>query len=100
MMHEAFDDEDRRADRDRGVGDVERWPVPARGMEVEEVDHLSITQAVDQVAERATEDQREPAAEEPAARRAHEECTDDADRHEREADEERRLPARRVGEEA
>src|SRR5437764_1135455 len=93
MVHEAFDDEERGADGDRRVGDIERRPVPRAGVKVEEVDHLAITQAIDQVAKSAAEDEGEPAAEQPPPGRAHQQRADDADRHQRKADEERRLPA-------
>src|SRR2546430_928495 len=100
MVREAFEDEEHRSDGDRRVRHVERGPVPAGGMQVEEVDHLAIAEAVDQVAERSAEDERESGAEEPPSRRAHDQRAEDADGDHREADEQRRLPACRIGEEA
>src|ERR671931_1631834 len=70
MLHEAFEDEEHRSDGDRGVGHVERRPVPARRVEVEEVHHLAIAETVDKVAERAAQDERESRAQQPPLRRA------------------------------
>src|SRR5258706_1904548 len=73
---EPFEDQDHGADRDRRVGDVERRPVPAERVEIEEIDHLAETQAVDDVADRAAQDQRQTEAEDLPLRAAH-----DADAH-------------------
>src|SRR3954469_24232838 len=100
MVHEAFDDEERGAEGDCRVGDVECRPMPGTGVKVEEIDDLAITQAIDQVAERTAEDEGEPAAQQPPPGRAHEQRADDADRHQRKADKERRLPAGGVREKA
>jgi hypothetical protein len=56
-MQQSFEDEQRGADRDGRVGDVERRPVPAEGVQVDEVDDVAEAQPVDEVAERAAEDQ-------------------------------------------
>src|SRR5688572_5667279 len=68
IFPESIQYQEHRADGDRRVGDVERRPVPAGGVEVEEVDHLAEAQAVDHVAERAAEDQGEPGRDDPALR--------------------------------
>src|SRR5207248_8217321 len=98
MVQKALEDEHHGADRDRRIGDVEGGPMPARGMEIEKIHHLAEAKSIDQVAERASQDERKPRAEEPPAGRAHEQRADDRDRDEREADEQRRLPARRIRE--
>src|SRR5437773_12358460 len=62
FMEKPLEDQQPRADRDGGVGDVERRPMPAEGMQIEEVDHLAKAQPVYYVAERPAQDQRQPAA--------------------------------------
>ena len=52
-------DED-RADRDGGVGNVERPEVRRAPVDVDEVDDVPDDGAIDQVAERAAEDERQP----------------------------------------
>src|SRR5512134_276554 len=44
---------------DRRVRQIERWPVPAAPVEVEEVDDMSVGDAVDHVADGAAQDQCE-----------------------------------------
>src|ERR671937_1971509 len=68
MFHEAFEDGEHGSDGDRRVGHVERRPMPAGGMEVEEVHHLAIAETVDQVAERAAQDERKAGAQQPPSR--------------------------------
>src|SRR3954471_11687640 len=63
IAHQAIQDEQHRPDRDRGIGDIERRPVPGERMEVEEVDDVAEAQPVDRVAERPAEDRRERTAE-------------------------------------
>src|SRR2546428_10927404 len=100
FMEKPLEDQQPRADRDGGIGDVERRPMPAEGMEIEEVDHLAEAQPVDEVAERPAQDQRQPAAKHRLRRRAQKQHADDDGGDERENDEQRRLPAGRVGEKA
>ena len=88
------------ADRDRGVGDVERRKVPAAGVQQHEVDDVSELDAVPEVPDRAAEDEREPGAEQPLPRVAQQEPSDQRDRGDRDHDEEGSLPAARAGEEA
>ena len=59
---EAVEDEQRRADGDRAVGDVERRIRPSGVVEQQEIDDLAQRQAIAEVAERAAEDQREAGA--------------------------------------
>ena len=62
-MHEALGDQDAGAERDRRVGDVEGRPVPARGMEIEEIDDVAVGDAVVQVAQGTAQDERQAGAE-------------------------------------
>src|SRR2546430_15971632 len=78
FMEKPLEDQQPRADRDGGVGDVERRPMPAEGMEIEEVDHLAEAQPVDDVAERPAQDQRQPAAKHRLRRRAQKQHADGA----------------------
>ena len=55
-------------DGDRGVGDVERPEVRVAPVDVDEVDDVAGDRAIDQVAERAAENQREPVARQPLVR--------------------------------
>src|SRR5687768_9972146 len=100
MVDEALEDQDHRADADRRIGDVERRPVPAQRMEVEKIDDVAEAQAVDQVAQRAAEDQRQAEAQQATPRVAHDEHADDHRRGEGEGGEQRRLPARPLREQA
>ena len=52
-------------DRDRRVRDVERPEVRVAPVHVDEVDDVARDGAIDQVAERAAEDQRQPEARQP-----------------------------------
>jgi hypothetical protein len=100
MPPEAVEDENHRPDRNRGVGHVECRPVPARRVQIQKVDHVSEAQAVDDVANRAAEDQGEPGAEHATLRRANEKHRNDDRGAERKRNEQRRLPPRRVGQKA
>src|SRR5712691_10222890 len=100
FMEQPLEDQQRRADRDGGIGDVECRPVPPHGVEIEEIDHLAEAQPVDDVAERAAEDQRQPGVKHRSPRRAEKQHADDDGGDERESDEQGRLPAGRVGEKA
>ena len=65
-----------RAGDDRRIGDVERRPVVVAPMPLDEIDHVAVQQAVDDVAERAADHQRERQRAAPvAARRARQPAT-------------------------
>ena len=66
----GIEEQHRRADGDRRVGDVEGREVRQPPVHVHEIDHVAEPQAVDHVAERAAEDQRQPAGEQAVAARA------------------------------
>src|SRR3954466_12058647 len=70
---ESLEDQQHCADGDRRVGDVERRPVLAESVQVDEIDHVPEAQAVDHVADRAAEDQRQAEAEQRLARVADDE---------------------------
>src|SRR5262249_60228727 len=53
---ERLEQDDRHADGDRRVGDVEHRPAPGAVVEVEEIDHLPVAHAADEVADGAAED--------------------------------------------
>src|SRR4030095_12185298 len=60
LAREELDDEQDDADDDEAVGEVEAGPgVAAPQAEVQEVDALAVAHAIDQVADRAPEDQAE-----------------------------------------
>src|SRR5690606_29249049 len=61
-------DPDRAADH-RAVGDVERRPVPVAPMPLDEIDHVAVHLAVDDVAQRAADHQRERKCGAPVAAR-------------------------------
>ena len=61
--------EERDADRDRGVGHVEGRPVPAAQVDVHEVDDRAEAHAIDQVSDRAAEDEPDRRLLAPAAAR-------------------------------
>jgi hypothetical protein len=69
-------------------------------VEIEKVHDVAVGEAVPQVAERAAEDQRQARAQQPPRRVAPQHPADDSRGEERHRDEERRLPAGLVGEEA
>src|SRR5205807_2284522 len=77
FMENPLEDQQRRTDRDGGIGEVERRPMPAQGVEIEEIDHLAEAQPVDDVAERPAQDQRQPGARHRSRRRAQKERADD-----------------------
>ncbi len=52
-------DQQHRADADRRIGDVERRPRPLLVVDLDEIGHAAEAQAVDQVAERAADHERE-----------------------------------------
>ena len=57
-LEQVVENDQRRADRDRGVGDVERREVVLFVVHANEVDHVAEQHAVDDVAERTAENQR------------------------------------------
>jgi hypothetical protein len=86
------------ADADRAVGDVEAWEVPAAVMHLDEVDDPAVPDAVDHVADRTAEDEREGPAEQTLAAVVPQHPDNEDRRRGAEADEEPALPARRAGE--
>src|SRR4051812_34386803 len=68
---EALKDQGHGAKCNRRIRDVERGPMPAGGVEIEKIHDAAQAQAVDQVAEGATQDERECAAEQALGRIAH-----------------------------
>ena len=87
------EDEQRRADADRAVGDVERREVPAAVVDLDEVDDVAAQQPVDHVADRTAEDERERPAEQPLPAMTAQHPDDEAGGEDAEADEEPALPA-------
>ena len=65
VHQEQLDEDEDGADRDRRVGDVERPEVPAAPVDVHEVDDVAGVQPIDQIAERAAENEREADARQP-----------------------------------
>src|SRR5258706_11984457 len=59
---EAVEDQQCGADRDRAVGNIESRIVPTLPMEKQEIDHAAERQAIPEIAQRTTEDEREPGA--------------------------------------
>src|SRR5690606_40757673 len=58
-LEQVVEDDERGADRDRRIGDVERREAPSAVVHANEVDHVSPQHAIDDVAERTAEDERE-----------------------------------------
>src|SRR5258708_7229486 len=61
-LPEAVEDQQRGADGDRAVGDIESRIVPTLPMEKQEVDHAAEGQTVPQIAQGTAEDERKPGA--------------------------------------
>lgn len=57
------------SDTNRGIRDVESRPVIAADVDVEKIDDIAETKSIDQVADRASENQVEPALQQPVADR-------------------------------
>ena len=74
FRHQLIPDEQNGADGDRRIGDVERRPVVAGDMPLDEIDDRSEADAVDDVAERAAEHQGERQREPELARYAGAAC--------------------------
>src|SRR6188768_3683495 len=70
-FEEALEDQGHGTECNRRIGDVESGPMPARGVEIEEIHDAAQAQAVDQVAERAAQHQRERGAKQALGRIAH-----------------------------
>src|SRR3954469_20882868 len=99
-MDEAFEDEERRAERDRRVRDIEGGPMPSHGVEIEEVHHLPKAHPVDEIPQGAAEDAGEPGAKQALfAVPENHDGNDDGGNHGEEP-EHRSLPAVGPGEEA
>src|ERR1051325_348804 len=50
---------DRHADGDETVGEIECRPVIIRPIDIQKIDDLAMKQAIDEISERAAEDERE-----------------------------------------
>ena len=85
MRAKGVQDEQCRADRDRAVGEIERGPVVAEGVEIEEIHHVPERDPVPEVAERPAEDKRQAGAEQPVALVSPQQRDDDGRRGERQA---------------
>src|SRR6266568_8692560 len=59
---EAVEDQQCGADRDRAVGNIESRIVRTLPMEKQEIDHAAERQAIPEIAQRTTEDERKPGA--------------------------------------
>src|SRR5882724_4869231 len=97
---QPVEDQQRRADRNRRIGKIESPKMRAEGMEVEKIHDVTEGDPVPEIAERTAEYQGESRGEKPLARMPGEEEHDGGGRGNRDADEERPLPAARVGEKA
>ena len=53
-------DDQERSHGDRGVGDVERRPTKAAGVQLQKIGDAAVEQAIEQIARGAAGDQREP----------------------------------------
>jgi len=100
-LEEGVQDHQARADRERHVGDVERREIGSAPMRVDEIDHEPVLDAVDDVADRTRQDQREREREPPLRSLIHAaQPPEQHDAHaEREHDEEPALPTARPCEE-
>src|SRR3954468_9156439 len=61
---EHVDDHERDADGNRRIGDVEGPEMPGPPVDVDEIDHRTLRDAIDQVAGRSADDERQPDARE------------------------------------
>src|SRR6266852_1876774 len=95
---QPVEDQQRRAHRNRRVGEIESPEMPAEGMEVEKIHDVTEGDPVPQVAERSAEYQGESRGEKPLARMPGKEEQDGGGRGNRDPDEQHPLPAARVGE--
>ena len=96
----AVENQQCRADGDSGVGHIERRPVPSERMKIEKIHHVAEQRAIPDVAERATQNQRETGAEQALARVFQKQNEDDNDGDRGDADEQLALPTLSVGEKA
>src|SRR3569832_1526720 len=76
---QLIDNEQRRADDDGAIGYVESRPMPVADIEIKEVDHMTINDAIDQVADSAPQHQCQRPAEKTLARVALEQVDDQED---------------------
>src|SRR5712675_1164095 len=97
---QPVEDQQRRANRDRRIGEIESPEMPAEGMEVEKIHGVTEGNPVPQIAERTAEYQGESRGENPLARMPGKQEHDGGGRCNRDPDEERPLPAARIGEKA
>jgi hypothetical protein len=96
---QLVDDEADGAQRDAAVGDVEGREVPAGVVELQEVDHVAMQQAVDQVADGAAQDAGQRQAEQLLARVRAQHPEDEHGWRHGDAGEQPALPARGRGQE-
>src|SRR5258707_2492653 len=97
---QPVEDQQRRANRDRRIGEIESPEMPAEGMEVEKIHDVTEGNPVPQIAERTAEDQGESRGENPLARMPGTQEHDVGGRCNRDPDEERPLPSSRIREKA
>src|SRR5712671_2797737 len=97
---QPIEDQQRRADRDRRIGEIESPEMPAEGVKVEKIHDVTEGDPVPEIAERPAEYQGESRGEKPLARMPGKEENDCGGRGNRDPDEQRPLPAARVGEKA
>src|SRR5258706_15623382 len=96
----AVEDQQSRPPGDRRSGEIESPEMPAEGVKVEKIPHVAEGDAIPEIAERSAEHQGESRREKALARMPGEEEHDGGGRGDGDPDEQRPLPAARVGEEA
>src|SRR5258705_5588839 len=89
---QPVEDQQRRADRNRRIGDIESPEMPAEGMEVEKIHDVAEGDPVPEVAERSAEYQGKARGENPLARAPVVEEHDDAGPCNRAPPEQRPMP--------
>src|SRR5260221_6841518 len=97
---QPVEDQQRRAQRNSRIGEIESPEMPAEGVEVEKIHDVAEGDPVPEIAERSAEYQGKSRGENPLARMPGEEENDGGGRCNRDPDEQRPLPAARVGEKA
>src|SRR5258707_13945956 len=95
---QPVEDQQRRADRNGRIGEIESPEMPAESMEVEKIHDVAEGDPVPQIAECPAEYQGESRGENPLARMRGKEEHDCGGRRNRDPDKERPLPAARIGE--
>src|SRR5262245_45016375 len=68
---EHIENHERYADVNGGIGHIESPEVPAATVEVEEVEHVAVEDAIDQVADRTANHERQPEPSQPLLGRKH-----------------------------